>query len=262
VGQGDDEEHQTGETFTEEQGVQSLMTRAEGWLANASRIVELWSDEKKYILKVDGIEFFITKNGKAIGKKRLSSGSSLFDKEVFLGPVIVFALAMRKVWSLHGSAATYNGRTIAFLAESGTGKSTLAAYLSRQADWSLVADDILPVTGDSNGLIAWPHFPQLKLPMGLQPAINSPEQLSLDILFELVLVDRDAVPDIKRLPPEKAVMVLLGHTAGARLFDGKMLESHLAFCSQAAEHVPVYQLSYPKSKDALPKIKEMLESLC
>ena len=262
VRQGDGSEYQSGRLPVDEVDAQYLITRIEGWIANASRIVELNSDTEKHVLKVDGSEFFITKNGEAVGKNVLTHPTSRFDNEVLLGPVIVFALAIRKVWSLHGSAAMYNDKTIAFLAESGTGKSTLARYLSRQADWNLVADDILPVTGGSNGLIAWPHFPQLKLSMGAQPGIKLPEQLPLNILCELIPVDANLSPGLRRLPPEKAVMVLLSHTAGTRLFDKKILESHLIFCSQVAEHVPVYQLSYPKSKSALLDIKEKLEGLC
>lgn len=235
-----------------------------GWVGNAYRRIEIHTAPPGVLLKVDGgSDFHISPDGREIVRlEKEEEPVEGLDQEFLLGPVIVFALALRKIWSLHGSAATYNGNTIAFLAESGTGKSTLAAYLSKQAAWCLVADDILPVTDSPGGLIAWPHFPQLKLPLDAQPGTNLPEQLPLNILCELVPVDAGVLPGLKRLPPEKAVKVLLGHTAGTRLFGEKMLEDHLVFCAQTAEVVPVYQLSYPKSKDALPQIKEMLESLC
>ena len=250
-----------------------LVSRTVGFVGQQERQIEVWSTSSGFLVKVENIgDFLIVFDRQTIYindtlvKERTSHDQvllvSLLVREVILGPVLVLALAFRDIWSLHGSAVAHNGRTIAFLAESGTGKSTLAAYLSRQANWNLVADDILPVTGNSNGLTAWPHFPQLKLPLDAQPCINLPEHLPLNILCELVPVDTGVSPDLKRLSPEQAVKVLLGHTAGTRLFDAKMLEAHLGFCAQASEVVPVYQLMYPHSQNALPEIKSLLESLC
>ncbi len=262
MGQEDGFEDQIELTVANEQDAQQLISRTEGWVANAHRVVEVYCEKSQFTLKVAKSVFFITKQGEMVGKRALLDELTRFDREVILGPAIVFALALRSVWSLHGSAATYAENTIIFLAESGVGKSTLAAYLARVVGWHLVADDILPVREYQNKLIALPRFPQLKLPVDAQPGMNLPERLRLNILCELVPADADVFPEIKQLPPEQAVTVLLHHTAGTRLFDAKMLESHLAFCSRAAEIIPVYQLNYPHSKDALPKIKEMLESLC
>ena len=237
-----------------------------GWVGGKDRRIELWSSLPGILLRVDdGSDFYVSPDGHTI--TRHDAGGSKgkifpFDREILLGLASILALAICKTWSLHGSAATYNGKTFAFLAETGTGKSTLAAYLSKQMNWNLVADDILPVTGNEDRVIAWPHFPQLKLSMDAQPSTYLPEQIPLNMLCELVRVDADVSTDIKRLPPKKAVKVLLGHTAGSRLFTEKMLEDHLSFCAQASEVVPVYRLIYPHSQNALPEVKEMLEILC
>ncbi|HEX2997805.1 MAG TPA: hypothetical protein VHP14_23480 [Anaerolineales bacterium] len=185
-----------------------------------------------------------------------------WDRDFFLGPGLVLALALRAVWSLHASAAMFKQKTVVFLGESGTGKSTLAAYLSKISNWNLVADDILPVEMIANEIRVLPHFPQLKLSMNTQPGAGLPERLPLDKVCVMKLVTQDAAPELELLPPSLAVQMLLRHTAGTRMFTPEMLGQHLSFCSQAASRIPVYQLSYPHRKGALPQVQELLEKIC
>ncbi len=240
-----------------------FVSSVEGWVAGFQRGVEVYGGAGDYLLKIEDCgEYYIAHYGESIGKWNRPRELSRLDWEILLGPVIVFALALRNVWSLHASAARYDQKMIGFLGESGMGKSTLAAYLSQNMGWRLVADDILPVTGHPNGLTAHPHFPQLKLSPAAQPGADLPGHLPLDMIFELTPASSDVFPEFKQLPLEQAVRVLLSHTAGTRLFDDTLLEAHLAFCAQAVKSTPVYQLKYPHSRDALPKVKDMLESLC
>ena len=107
-----------------------------------------------------------------------------------------------------------------------------------------------------------PRFPQLKLSREAQPGAGLPEHLPLNKTVALTPAGPDAVPELHLLPPSLAIQMLLRHTAGTRMFAPEMLGRHLSFCSLAAGQVPVYRLSYPHRKDALPRIKELLESLC
>jgi len=126
----------------------------------------------------------------------------------------------------------------------------------------LLADDMLPVTLEPSGLTARPHFPQLKLPLDAQPGPNWPEQVSINKVCVLMPAKKDDAPNLQLLSSMEAAQTLIRHTAGTRLFDEKMLETHLAFCGSAVKHVSVYQLTYPHSRDALPKVMELLETLC
>ncbi len=184
------------------------------------------------------------------------------DRQILLGPALVLALALRGTWSLHASAAIYKDALILFLGESGQGKSTLAAYLANEAGWRLAADDILPVTMGTDGVTAWPRFPQLKLPVDAQPGPGLPEQLSISKVCVLSGAGEDEMPALERLPASQAIQAFLGHTAGTRLFTPELLGKHLAFCSQAAERAPVYRLTYPHRWDALPIVKDLLEKTC
>lgn len=240
----------------------ALTRQTVGWVGSAQRQVEVYNTSRGMLLKVaGGGEFFITPHGETISKVDPQEELSQLDREIITGPALVLALALRGVWSLHASAAMYNDKVIVFLGESRQGKSTLVASLA-EAGWQLVSDDILPVTGDPSGMQAWPRFPQLKLPPGSQPGPHLPEQLPLGKICLLLPAGKDDTPAVQLLPPGEAVKALLAHTAGARLFEPDLLSRHLEFCARSAAQVPAYRLAYPHRRDALPIIKNYLESLC
>jgi hypothetical protein len=252
----------------------SLLCENIGLVGGEHRRVEVWSVPPAFLLRVaGGSDFYISHNGRAIlrvtgpqtglwrGEIRPVSTVSALDNEILIGPALVLALALRNTWSLHASAAMFKNKTIAFVGESGRGKSTLATYLNN-SNWRRVADDMLPVTFNETTVQAWPHFPQLKLPMDKQPWLNLPEHVSLERICVLTHVDKSATPDLEIFSPSHAVRVMIGHTAGTRLFDQGLLANHLDFCVEAAKRIPVYRLSYPHRKDVLPEIKYLLENLC
>ena len=107
---------------------------------------------------------------------------------------------------------------------------------------------------------AWPHFPQLKLP--IQPGSKFPQHLALDRICVLAHADADEMPELQPMSAGQAVQSTLRHTAGARLFDSSLLTNHLDFCAKVGGQIPVYQLAYPHRKSTLPIVKELLESIC
>jgi hypothetical protein len=244
-----------------------VISRTIGWVAGAQRPAETWTAPPGMLLRVaGGSDFYISPGGQEVlraNPQRDGGRLNWVDRQILLGPALVLALALHRTWCLHASAAIHKDRLIVLLGESGRGKSTLAAYLAADFPaWRLVADDILPVTMSSDGLVAWPRFPQLKLPLEAQPGAGLPERLMIGKVFVLtsVRLDEKSVPQL--LPAWQAVQEYLGHTAGARLFEPDLLEEHLAFCLHAAGTVPVYHLPYTRRRDVLPRIKEQLESLC
>jgi hypothetical protein len=243
-----------------------LISRTEGWVAGAQRDLETWSAATGFLVRVaGGSDFIISPDGKEVRCASQQQGGEILNeanRQILLGPVIVLALALRGVWSLHASVAIFNDNLILFLGESGQGKSTLAAYLANNEGWRLAADDILPVSMGVESVMAWPHFPQLKLPMQAQPGPGLPEQLPIGKVCVLSDAGVDEMPGLELLPASQAVQVWLGHTAGTRLFNPDLLSKHLVFCSRAAEQVPVRRLMYPHQWKALPQIKKLLENIC
>jgi hypothetical protein len=244
-----------------------LSCRTVGWVGGEWRTVESWSAPPGILLKVaGGSDFYLSPDGQEIVRVNAAGSDSQeitgLDREILLGPALVLALALRGAWCLHASAVMFRENTVAFLGESGRGKSTLAAYLSQNAGWRLVADDILPVEMDANEAKLLPHFPQLKLPMDAQPGIGLPGQLPLKYICVLEYAESDKMPELQKITTAQGVQSLLSHMAGTRMFDAALLTKHLEFCAQLARQILIYKLSYPHRKAALPEIKKILETLC
>jgi hypothetical protein len=137
-----------------------------GLVGSANRDVQVFLSPPGILLRVEGgSDFHVSPDGREITRPgRESQPLEGLDLEILQGPALVLAFSMRAKWCLHASAARLQqDKTIAFLGESGYGKSTLAGHLGRSG-WQRVADDILPVTLEDERVLAWPHFPQLKLP--------------------------------------------------------------------------------------------------
>jgi hypothetical protein len=80
-----------------------------------------------------------------------------------LGSALGTLLHQRGLLVLHGSVVAIDGSAIAFLGESGWGKSTTVAALCAQGH-QMVADDVLVIDFATTGTpIVFPGFPQVKL---------------------------------------------------------------------------------------------------
>ncbi len=181
--------------------------------------------------------------------------------QALLGPALILALAAQGTWCLHAAAVTANGAAVAFLGETGNGKSTLAGFVGAEggASWRRLADDVLPVELSPNGLDALPHFPQLKVRADAQPSIGMPERMPLRALYVLEAADPQQVNvDVRPMGRPEATLALARHTIAARLFDKRLMAEHLAFCVQAAAHVRVCRLSYPRRFEVLPSVRDAI----
>jgi hypothetical protein len=233
-------------------------------LGDANRHFVCHSGPAGYQLFVDAIgEFTMAPPHRPLGWSRTKGSDIDIFQEALLGPALILYLALCDTWCLHASAVVRDGRAVAFIGDSGRGKSTLAAFLARPAgsDWQRIADDILPITAGPAGLTASPHFPQLKLPPKARPSCDLPAQIPLAAVYLLEPVaaedhDESAVR-IEPLSRYQATIALIGHTVAARLFDKTLLTRHTDFCADAA--VPAYRLTYPHRYDLLPQIASMIE---
>jgi hypothetical protein len=176
-----------------------------------------------------------------------------------LGPPLAIALAARGIHLLHASAVRTTRGVVAFCAESGEGKSTLAAAAAHHPDLGLarVADDQLPVRLGERPE-ALPHFPQLKLPVAEWYRAAEPPVLPLVALVGLSppppVAAGDAAPraELTRLEPAAVALMLARATVAARLFDADLLAEHFDACGRtAAGGLAGYRLCYPRRFDHL-----------
>ena len=145
-----------------------------------------------------------------------------------LGGVFSVALHLQGLLCLHGSGVGIDGSAVAFLANKGAGKSTLATALCA-AGATLVTDDMLPVDPRSP-VMAWPSMPAVRLlhdsasqlrytsgqthPVTNKYHVNElpPDQvemrrLPLSAVYELAPVPSGPnVPSVERIGPGRAFL--------------------------------------------------------
>lgn len=221
-----------------------------GWVGQANRFVTCHVGPAGYKLTIEpNITFVVAGNGQRI--EQATGRNPLLVQDTF-GVALILALALQGTFCLHASAVWVDGQVLAFVGESGRGKSTLAAYLAGQPGWQLIGDDILPF---ADGL-TFPRFPQLKLPQ--QWAMNLPFSLPLGGVYVLAECPAGTPPSCELLSVAQAGRHLLRHTVASRLFGPQLLSQHFQFCLDWATKLPVYRLTYPRQMSILPELATIL----
>jgi hypothetical protein len=233
-----------------------------GYLGSGHRQITCYASPDSYQLSITGVgEFMMVPSHHSLSWSKAKGSDNRIFEEALFGPAFILYLALRDTWCLHASAVTRHDRAVAFMGDSGRGKSTLAAFLAGREGWQRIADDILPITASPAGVTASPHFPQLKLPLKAHPSPDLPAQIPLAAVYLLERPDpEDDDQTAVRLEPlsrYQATLALIGHTVAARLFDKTLLARHTHFCADAV--VPVYRLTYPHRYELLSQIAALIE---
>ncbi|GAB4150641.1 MAG: hypothetical protein Fur0021_13510 [Candidatus Promineifilaceae bacterium] len=168
------------------------------------------------------------------------------EQTPLLATALILTLAQQGVFCFHASAVVAGDKLVAFLGESGQGKSTLAAYLA--ADWQPLVDDVLPLATAAAPVACLP-FPQ-----PLPHPIKTPSPIPLSAAYLL----HEGNLSLSALPPTAAALALVRHTVAARLFPSDLLARHLDFCAQLAVAVPIKRLRYPRHHAALAAVRQAL----
>ena len=246
--------------------------RGTSLVAGLSRQVECRWGSAGYELGIRDVGVFhLTPDGQSIrlAHRALScSDDALFH--VFLGPVLILAMAMRGAFSLHASSVCRDGKAILFLGPSSAGKSTLARTLASlpEQGWRRLADDILPVTlgQEPTVPVCRSGYPQPKLAAAEQPFLNEAPEVPVADAYVLNSVDAATTKKVaekvslQSLDGTASVLALIQHTVGSRLFAPPLLASHLSFCTELARRVRVRRLHYPREAAAVAAVAQLLSS--
>lgn len=177
-------------------------------------------------------------------------------EECTLGAPLIIALALRGHWFLHASAvAVSGGRAVVLAGPSGAGKSTLAARLDGDRGCRRIADDMLGLMLDGGHVHTVGGFPQLKLPGTSQ---SPPARLRVAAIIALRPGAADEPLVTHRVMGASKVITLAAHSVAARLFPDRLLRRHLAFCHAAAADLPILDVAYPHSADALEAVSTLV----
>lgn len=173
--------------------------------------------------------------------------------ELVTGPALILLMAYNGQFCVHASAAQFADVNIAFMAESGVGKSTLSKSTSGR--WRQLADDIVPLSLGTKAVLL-DAFPQLKLPHNVG-GIEMGQTYPLTALLRLDPIDSEEIV-IERLAEKHALLQLVRHTVGVKLFDQAILRQHMEFASRVSKQVSVFELRYPRKLNELDRVRDSI----
>ncbi len=235
------------------------------------------------LLHVPDVGGYLVREGREIIIEPVS-GAREADLRLFLmGSAFGALLHQRGVLPLHASAVQVDNSYVAFMGNSGDGKSTQAAIL-HQHGYPLAADDICPVSLlPDGGVVAHRGFPRLKLWSDALDALRiereglehsdcqrdkynvtaqvpaSGAALPLRALYVLA----DAEDDTTRIEPIKGqgcLPCLLEHTFRYQFVQGfDRATGHFRLCLQLMKTVPIFRLRRVRDMAQSSKLVTSLE---
>jgi hypothetical protein len=123
----------------------------------------IWATATEAIFFWEDVGTILVRDGKEIIVDAIPNGNLNVLRLFLLGSALGTLLHQRGLLVLHGSVVAIDGSAIAFLGESGWGKSTTVAALCAQGH-QIVADDVLVIDFTTAGCpIVFPGCPQVKL---------------------------------------------------------------------------------------------------
>jgi len=247
-----------------------------------SRGVSL-ADGTTYLRWPDRFEFLISADGRTIGARPFHRSSDETFHTYLLGQALSFALVKQGLDPLHATVVLVDGVAVAFLGDSGFGKSSLsAAFL--QAGHRLLTDDLLVLSEEGAGFIGHPGPPRIKLfpemarsvlkshatgtaissasrkvliPLDGRQMMASAAALRALYVLSRPQVDRTHV-NIRRLTKRRACLELLRNTFNTSVVDSGRLARQFALATRVATTVPVKLIAYPRKIRTLPAVREAI----
>jgi hypothetical protein len=239
----------------------------------------------QYLLNIQGIARYLVNDGREIVVDPDDAAPALDVRGYLLGSIFVVLCQQRGLLPLHASAVAGESGVVAFLANSGQGKSTLAAHFA-QRGFRVLADDVCLVDATQPGsAMVIPTAPWLKLwrnslenlgrgAEGLDRVFSDDDKyrlplapaLTLEPISKLVFLEADdlaaVTTEIEELPRVQAVPLLMNLTHHAYLLEatGQQEENFLR-CGRVLSQARAYRLVRPWGLTHLESTVDALESL-
>jgi hypothetical protein len=240
---------------------------------------------RQYLLNIQGIGRYLVNDGREIVIDPDDTAPTLDVRGYLLGSIFVVLCQQRGLLPLHASAIAGKSGVVAFLADSGQGKSTLAAHLA-QRGFRVLADDVCLVDATPPGSpMVIPTAPWLKLwrnslenlgrgAEGLVRVFSEDDKYRLPLaptltpapIFKLVFLEGNDVSsvttEIEEMPRVQAVPLLMNLTHHSYLLEatGQQEENFLR-CGRVLSQARAYRLVRPWGLMHLESTIDALEDL-
>jgi len=240
---------------------------------------EALADGGIYFAIPDVLQAIISADGRTARCAPAPEGDPRSFEANVLNFVLTAALTLQGEEPLHATAVRLDDRAVGFLGDSGTGKSTLAAFLLAGGA-ELVTDDMLRIVYDADAPMAWRGPPRLKLfdeqarlllPSAVRDAAFNP--MSGKLLVEAVAprdagvplsalfwldeaVAGDATVAVRRVQGVEAIRILLASTLHRDHRAPDRIGRQLHALERLAKSVPLFSVAYPRRHELLPAVAD------
>jgi len=214
-----------------------------------------------------------------------AANSNLGDVAAYLlGTAFGVLCHQRGTYPLHGSAIDIVDGCVAFVGDSGAGKSTMVAALASRGH-QVISDDLCVFEASEQGVRVWPGLNRLRLwedalaaldcdqpgiereLRGLnkylvptQPIRNPRNPRRLQRVYQLAAAADGDPTTITRLLGAATVEVLMQNIYRVAIAERMGRKANLfVTCAAAAREVPVYRFSRPLGFQILPDVLKVLE---
>jgi hypothetical protein len=239
----------------------------------------LWAEEDEACLSFERIGSFLVRQGREIVVDPAPGEDERWVRNAVMGPVMGTLLYQRGWLTLHASSTAVNGMAVAFMADRGWGKSTMAAAMVTSGH-HLIADDITAIKTNGSGPVVSPGYPLLKLwpeaaasvkedPATLPEIAPGAYKRSLHVRRKLssaplslgciYVLDQGNALEIESLRPQEALTELIRNTYGRELLQAVRPASHFQQCADVVNSVPIRRLRRPYSLGALFDVVRVVE---
>jgi hypothetical protein len=244
---------------------------------------EFYRTDTSYVLRFPALaDFEVSSNGRTVFCNPAPNISEETIRHLYLNQVLPLALSKLGKLVFHGSAVEVAGAAVACVAESGKGKSTLAASFAR-GGFRFLTDDGLVVEACGNGYQAMPSHPSIRLWADSEEALKlenvkkaPPLSYTSKSRFlsgpDIVFCDQprplrrvyflgDGSADAIRIDPMSAPQALVEWVKHSFLMDiekRSLLASHFDQVAKLANQPIHFRLDYPRRFEDLASVRQAI----
>jgi hypothetical protein len=222
----------------------------------------------------DGTRFFLKQDGSRIWADWVAPMTFEDTLTYLVGTILAYALHLKKVPVLHGSAVTSHNTALVFVGPGGSGKSTLAASFAHIRT-TVLTDDLVAIREeDRDHFFCEPGYHYLRLwEDSSEMLLGSPDVLPLisanwdkrhlalnpgnsfqkvpAVIGAIYILDRHALASQIRIEPltrREALVLLLSNKYTVRTLNQEAAIREFDCLSKMVRRVPVRRVKFPENR--------------